>query len=372
MRIMRSLILCLLAWPCLGVDLVEKPIVAVFPIGGDAKETARERAAFALRSKLDRTENFVILDGYKMKDLAGEAKEEVNFTTSADVVKELAGTEKPTIILWGDLVGTKLRVKILDAREPNATAREVIKDVKEPTDMRFATEEVLQQVKGVSPFAHPEDEAVKMDEKSIELWQRNPNLVVNGDFSEVGYWNGILAKEYYRPPLSANLPQADKVVIYRDPNGSDGKANNALAMRLSRATAETYGLACLSDPIEIASGVRYRLSFKYKSDGPTLHVFVKGYTKGKALDGSDKMEENYRRQVPPSGATGGKWVEVVCDLNPQHPAFPVQTLRIDLYAYLSPGVVEFDDVVLKAVGEQTRVAKDKAIKPPATRPRGAK
>lgn len=369
---MRTLLLTLLAFPCLAVDLAERPIVAVFPIGGDAKDTARERAAFALRSKLDRTENFTILDGFRMKDLAAEAKEEIGFNTSAEVVKELAATEKPVVILWGDLVGTKLRVKILDAREPNATPREVIKDVKEPTDMRFATEEILEQVKGVSPFAHPEDEAVKLDARSIELWKTNPNLVANGDFSDSGCWNGILAKEYYRPPLSGSLPEADKVVIYRDPNGSDGKANNALAMRLSRGIAETYGLACLSDPIKIEPNTRYRLSFKYKSDGPTLHVFVKGYTKGKALDGSEKMEENYRRQVPPSGGTNGKWVEVVCDLNPQHPAFAVQTLRIDLYAYLSPGVVEFDDVVLKAVGEQTRVAKDKAIKPPATRPRGAK
>ena len=53
-------------------------------------------------------------------------------------------------------------------------------------------------------------------------------------------------------------------------------------------------------------------------------------------------------------------------------AFPVQYLKVDLYAYLHEGVVLFDDVTLKAVGPQNRVAKDKAIKPPATRPVGAK
>jgi len=45
-------------------------------------------------------------------------------------------------------------------------------------------------------------------------------------------------------------------------------------------------------------------------------------------------------------------------------------LKIDLYAYLASGTVMFDDVVLKAVGEQTRDAKDKAIKAPVTRPDG--
>ena len=63
-------------------------------------------------------------------------------------------------------------------------------------------------------------------------------------------------------------------------------------------------------------------------------------------------------------------MEVVDELNPQHVAFPVQTLKVDLYAYLSPGTVMFDDVVLKAVGEQMRDAKDKAIKVPVTRPAG--
>ena len=92
----------------------------------------------------------------------------------------------------------------------------------------------------------------------------------------------------------------------------------------------------------------------------------------KNLEGKLVEREIYGRQVPPTAGTDGEWVTIVDELNPQHPAYPVQYLKVDLYAYLQPGLVAFDDVVLKAVGEQTRVAKDKAIKAPATRPKDAK
>jgi hypothetical protein len=348
-----------------GAEAAGKPVVAVFPIGGDAKETARDRAGLALRSKLDRTENFAVLDGYKMKDLAADAKAPVDFDTAAAVVKELASSEKASILLWGDLKGTRLRIKVLDLRQgENAKPVEITRVIAEPTDMRFATEQVLETIKDVKVFEHPSEVAVQHDAKAEALWKSNPNLVANGDFSDSGCWHGILKSEYYAVPLSEKLPQVDKVVIYKMPGENGGKANNVLAMNMSKDTAENNGLACLSDTIKIEPKTRYRLSFRYKSDGPVLHVFVKGYTKGPNIKGETVDREIYRRQIPPSGSTGGKWVEVVDELNPQHVSFPVQTLKVDLYLYLSPGVVMFDDVVLKAVGEPTRDAKDKAIKAP--------
>lgn len=370
---MIALILCGLPVVLFAADESkrEKPVVAIFPISGDAKETARDRAALALRTKLDRTENFTVLDGYKMKDLAAEAREPVGFETSADVLKGLAETENPSILMWGDLSGTTLRIKILDLRQGAAAKPlEITKAINEPTDMRFAIEQVLEAINGVKPFEHPNEVAVQHDAKAEALWKSNPNLVANGDFSDSGCWHGILMSEYYGAPISEKLPETDKVVIYKMPAENGGKTNNVLAMNLSKVTAENNGLACLSDSIKIEPKTRYRLSFRYKSDGPVLHVFVKGYTKGPNIKGETADREIYRREVPPRGATDGKWVEVVDELNPQHVAFPVQTLKVDLYAYLSPGTVMFDDVVLKAVGEQTRDAKDKAIKAPVTRPAG--
>jgi hypothetical protein len=360
---------------CMAISLADeapapapsKPIVAIFPLGGDAKETVRDRAGLALRTKLDRTGKFTVLDGYKMKDLAADGKEGIGFDTLADVVKGLAATEKPGILMWGELRGKTLRIKILDLRRGDgAKPLEITRAINQPADMRFATEQVLQAIKDVKPFAHPNEVAVQHDPKADALWKTNPNLVANGDFSDSGCWHGILKSEYYAVPISEKLPEEDKIVIYKMPGEKGGKVNPVLAMNLSRQTAENNGLACLSDGIKIEPKTRYRLSFRYKSDGPALHVFVKGYTKGPNIKGDVADREIYRRQVPPSGATNGKWVEVVDEFNPQHVAFAVQTLKVDLYAYLSPGTVMFDDVVLEAVGEPTREAKDKAIKAPVT------
>ncbi|MBV8781099.1 MAG: hypothetical protein JO353_06850 [Phycisphaerae bacterium] len=128
-------------------------------------------------------------------------------------------------------------------------------------------------------------------------------------------------------------------------------------MNLSKDVAESNGLACISDSIPIEPKARYRLQFRYKSDGPTLHVFVKGYG---TVDGEER--ELYRRQVPPSGPTNGKWIVITDDLNPQHGHFAITTLRVDLYAYLKPGLVLFDEVVLKDVGVQTHLTNDEAVK----------
>ena len=103
--------------------------------------------------------------------------------------------------------------------------------------------------------------------------------------------------EYYAVPISEKPPETDKVVIYKMPTENGGKTNNVLAMNLSRTTAENNGLACLSDAIKMKPKTRYRLSFRYKSDGPVLHVFVKGYTKGPNIKGETADREIYRRQA---------------------------------------------------------------------------
>lgn len=350
----------------------KKPVVAVFPVGGDAKETARQRAAQSFRLKLDRTDRFTVLDGDRMKDLTAESKDPVTFDTAPDVVRQLAATEKPDIYLWGDLRGTTLRVKLLDTRDPNARVREITRSVADPTDMRFVTEQVLEHIRDVDKFLHPNEEAVTRDARAEQLWKTGPNLVVNGDFSDQGKWHGILESQYYPIRIQTEMPAVDKMAIVKVPDGPAGKADNVLVMKMSRGVAETNGLACLSDAMKIEPKTRYRIAFNYKSDGPKLHVFVKGYTKGPDINGKETLIENYRRQVPPTGGTGGKWVEIVDDLNPQHIRFPVQYLKVDLYVYLSPGTVMFDNVVLKAVGDQTRDAKDEAIDKPVDRPKGAR
>jgi hypothetical protein len=362
-----------LAAPATGP--AEKPRIAFFPLGGGSSDEIRAKVGFSLRTKLDRTGTYEVIDGPRMAELAADAKDPITFDTKPEVVQELAKSENVQVIIWGETnpanKGFMVRVKLLDLREPQPQPRTVAKTIAEPTDLRFVSEEILQTLPGVKAFEHPNEEAVAHDADAEKLWATNPNLVVNGDFAEPGHWECIYMAERYPITIGDKMPAVDKVSVIRLPAEGDNKAANALAMNISKTCAENNGMACLSEPIKIAPGTRYRISFRYKSDGPRLHVFIKGYTMAEDIKGKQTEREIYRRQVPPTAGTNGEWVTIVDELNPQHVAFPVQTLRVDLYAYLTPGTVLFEDVVLKAVGKPTRDAHDEAIKKPlkpTTRP----
>lgn len=342
-----------------------RPRIAVFPLGGDAPQEQRDKTAFSFRAKLDRQGKFEVIDGPQMADTTAQRQIAADFATSLDQLKTAADDVGADVLIWGDLKkqpdgSSELRVHLAD-RRPGGLTREVRKSIKQPTDLRFAVEQSLATLPQVSPFDHPVEEAVTRDPIAEGLWAKNPNLVSNGEFTEPGKWWGIYQADKYEPAIQDQPPAIDKVCIQR--LSEDGRTNNVLAMNLSKSCAESNGMACLSEAIKIEPATRYRLSFRYKSDGPALHVFVKGYTLFPNINGELTPREIYRRQVPVIGATDGKWVTVQDDLNPQHAQYAVQTLRIDLYAYLVPGSVMFDDVVLKAVGQQTRGAKDAAIKP---------
>jgi hypothetical protein len=352
-----------------------KPKVAVFPLAGEASPAFREKVGFALRRKLDREGHYEVIDGPAMTDLVADEKPPVDFSSDPARVTALGRQAEATVLLWGEVdpidgsKGGRLRLKWLDLRDKSPAVRQIEKEVNEPTDLRFVTEQVAEALPGVKAFEHAKenDQAVQHDAQAEAMWKSGANLVTNGGFDEAGHWQALYESQAYPPPLSDALPEVDKVAIYRQPLG-EGKNENVLAMNLSRYCAENNGMACLSDAMTIEPNTRYRLQFRYRSDGPRLHVFVKGYTRGKDINGKETMREIYRRQVPPSEATDGQWVTVTDELNPQQQTFPVDCLRIDLYAYLHPGVVMFDDVVLKAVGKQTDKVGGAAFQRPVTRP----
>jgi len=358
----------LIGWtPARGDDAAgaAKPKAAVFPLGGNASASLKDHVQFAFRAKLDRQGTYEPIDGPTMADLVGDKP--ITVATSINALKAFVDEQKPVVYIWGELAeeGSKwtLKVNVLDLREKDAKPHLISKVANEETEMRFAIEEVLQTIKGIDAFEHPVENSVWDDPKAKELWARNPNLVPDPNFAASGPWTVLYMAEKYPAPISATLPQTDKVCILKIPSSTSGPTHNVLAMKLSKDCAENNGMACISEFIKIAPNTRYRLQFRYMSEGPSLHVFVKGYTMARSAVGAGtERRECYKRQVPPSGATQGKWVTVVDDMNPQNPTYPVQYLRVDLYAYLTPGVVEFDDIQLKAVGDLTVHAKDDSIK----------
>lgn len=369
MRWILIIVLCLPFMALAAEGQEGKPKVAVFPIAGEAAQSVRERAGFSLRAKLDRTGNFEVIDGPRMDDLLKENNASVTLASTPQEISALAKQVDAEVVLWGDFSGQKLQLRILDLRIANAPVQKVESDVQDPLALRFAVESVLEQIQGMPVFEHPVEQRVWDDDLSRRLWKEGPNLLVNGDFSTEGKWTGIYQSELYSLPLQDAMPTDDKVAIVRKA-GEDG--SSALVLHLSKYCAENNGLAALSDAIKIKPQTRYRLSYKYKSDGPRVFVFVKGYTSYEGPTGVMVQREVYRRQAPVLEGTDNKWVTIVDDFNPQHVSLPVQELRVDFYTYLHPGTVVIDDAVLKEVGGQTRKAKDDAIKPVATRPSNAK
>ncbi len=363
--VMVVILLPALAGHARAEEAAAKPKVAIFPLAGDAKADLRDKVGFSLRSKLDRDGAYEVIDGYTLADAVAGRTEPVSLKTDLAEVRKLADSLEAEIFIWGELTntanGATLKVRVFDILQLDPQPHEISRVIARPTDLRFISEEILQALPGVRRFEHPSEVAVHHDQTAEQLWQSNPNLVANGGFDEDGKWDFIYLSIKRPIKLEARLPAQDEAVI------TEIEGNRVLAMRLSREAAESNGLAVLSQSIPIEPNTRYRLSFRYKSDGPRLHVFVKGYTLFDNIKGEKVEREIYRRQVPPSGKTDG-WVTIVDELNPQHVAFPVQTLKVDLYAYLQPGLVMFDDVVLKAVGKQTRQAKDTALDQPVTRP----
>lgn len=360
-----------------------KPRVAIFPISGSASASAREKVAFSIRSKLDRTGLFEVIDGPMMSELSEMLPQPADASTKPQDLKKIAALEKGDILAWGTLTQTgpsamTLKLLIWDTRQPGPPQSMEL-SIKAATDLRFVSEKIVESFPGVGVFDHPSEEAVTRDPQAEQLWKTQPNLLINGDFSAAGNWTCLYQSEVYPLAIAQALPEPDQITIIplsllgnapaQTPAATTQAMDQILAMNLSRTAAENNGLACLSDAMKIKPNTRYRLQFRYRSDGPRLHVFVKGYTLAKDAAGNPAMREVYRRQVPPTDATDGQWVTIDCDLNPQHVAFPVQELRVDLYAYLHPGMVYFDDVVLKEVGAPTRIAHDEALDKPNA-PRG--
>jgi len=378
LRTTALLLMLLAAVPAGAVEAAAKPRVAVFPLAGDAAAELREKVGFAIRAKLDRDGTYDVIDGVTMSEAWGSVPPPAVAADKTTLTKAVV-TEKPAVLIWGEVVGgsgdgavetlqgATIHIQVLDLRQVGGRPVAVQKKLSDPTELRLVTEQIIAALPGIAPAGGPSTRAVVDDDASRTLWDKNPNLVANGDFSSPGGWAALYESQKYPIAPTPDLPPADKVAIHAPAAAAAGeKPNPVLAMVLSRRAAENAGLACLSDPIRIQADRRYRISFRYKSDGPTTQVFVKGYTTGKDINGKPSQRECFRTQVPIAGATDGDWQTVVADINPYHPAFGVETLRVDLYAFLQPGVILFDDVVVKEIGPLKRTPRDAAIEKPVT------
>jgi hypothetical protein len=168
-------------------------------------------------------------------------------------------------------------------------------------------------------------------------WRNNKNLVA-GDFEQgVGGvpkgWDKRAGQQ--REPLGG-------LVRWTIEKGNAG--NKVVRFTLDRNVAENEGVMYYSDFFPVEEGATYRFQCRWRSGAPAVKVFIKCYD----ADETGRRREVYRSQQNLTGPNG-KWNTQTEDFTPKHTKYSPKWGRVMLYAYLSPGEVEFDDVAVKQI-----------------------
>ena len=210
-----------------------------------------------------------------------------------------------------------------------------------------------------------------VDTFAEELWKKNPNLVI-GDF-EQGVrgvpkgWEAVGGQD--RQPLGS--------IVAWMPEASNPQ-NKVIRFTLDKGLAEGTGVLYYSDLFKIEPGAKYRFQCRYRTNGPSPKVFIKCYdemgteyrtgedvktpakTKKDYIPEEKQLRECYRSQQNLKGAVN-QWNTQTEDFTPKHTKYVPRWGRVMLYAYLHPGVMEWDDVVVKqiAIGSPGELPTDK-------------
>ncbi len=182
-----------------------------------------------------------------------------------------------------------------------------------------------------------------------ENWKKELNLVV-GDFQRGADgvpkgWDNTAGQQ--RKPLGGE-------VRWTTENGNS--TNRVIRFVLDKQVAETTGVMYYSDYFPVEEGAKYRFQCRWRTDGPAVKVFVKCYD---YLPEEGRRREVYRSQQNFKGPKNS-WNTHTEDFTPKHTKYSPRWGRVMLYAYLTPGTIEFDDVIVKRIvpaspGERLKV-----------------
>ncbi len=185
-----------------------------------------------------------------------------------------------------------------------------------------------------------------------ENWKTGPNLVA-GDFQRGA--DGV-PDGWAKTAGQKREPLGGQVQWTAEKNKSN---NRVVRFILDKQTAETTGVMYYSDFFPIREGAKYRFQCRWRSDGPAVKVFVKCYD---YLPGQGRRREVYRSQQNLKGRRN-TWNTHNEDFTPKHTKYSPRWGRVMLYAYLKPGRVDFDDVVVKQLVPASPGERSKACRP---------
>jgi hypothetical protein len=377
----------------------KKPILAVLPfvaLGGTSQERdLAQRMRFAVSQKLSSDMNAVAangaydrLDNVEIDQLVSAL--EISFaggskgTPDDEDMQKLLATLDTQFTIAGTVSGRQLTLTLYQNATRVKTASTTIPPDKESP--KLAVEKVLTDLTGTA-FQHIRDvEADHSDPKAEARFASRANLVPDCGFEQAAKegktsasnWQVLLGPDHFAPLLlsandAANLDQDRVAVVPKSAvpvapppapatqHAAPGTQNSdtyCLLMRMSKHTAENNGLACESTWIPVEQGNKYRFTAEYHSRGPTARLFLKGFAeKPDQFSDTNNPEstrrEFYRAQVLPRKKNAG-WELIEMDFTPSTVKSTdprIHWLRVDLYIYLTPGDVYFDNITVKELSE---------------------
>ena len=369
--------------------------VAVLPFAQDFTDPPGTDEPYGLRVAIAIGAKWAVVPGYEVVDQlsVAEAMETLKIVPGAEIpeaaLHRLAETLGVQYIVYGSASGPgpskRLIVREMDARTGIPILNKTYK-LDYWTDLRFVLEDALSAATGAT-FTHPSEMLAILDPASTAAWENGPNLVNNPRFQDgadgrLTHWEAIIQDKRYGPPwteqpIAPIQEDVTKMVLWSP--APDDANTKVLQFAMPESIAGMNGLACYGDWIDAQPGARYRIAVTYRSDGPTMLNFIKGYALIDAGDGLGlRRREAYRRQFPKLGDTGGQWKTAVVDFVPSvlppgrsgRVPYELKWIRVELYGYWPKGRMYIKDVTLKLVepGTTARPASNPVTPVPASMP----
>lgn len=343
----------------------DKVSVAVLPLAGNSPEERKlaDQVRFALSQKITRDGNLDRKDNTDVDDMLSALMIPTRDAVPppADLIKisETLGVDR---LIVGYMSGRNVTLSLYQKDRKISTSSAVIPGGRESPKLTY--EKLLTDLLSLQ-FTHiSEVECDHSDPATEKRFAERPNLCPDPGFEDATklpdkkakQWGAINRSDRYGPPLisfgeAGNLPD-DRMAIVPHAEGN----GHYLLMRMSKDVAELNGLACESVWIPVEQGAKYRFTVRYRSNGPRLRLFIKGFAVnpdqyGDKNDPEVARREYYRFQVLPR-EKNKDWELIEADFNPGSlkPTDPkIEWIRVDLYAYLHAGDASFDDVVVKKI-----------------------
>ena len=206
------------------------------------------------------------------------------------------------------------------------------------------------------------DKQARTKEENAQIeanWEKNPNLVVGGDFERVQ--NGVpVGWETHCAQHREPIGRLVKRIV--DP---ENPKNHILHTEFDADIGDGFGLMYYSKPFPIEETATYRLQIRFKRMGVRPILFVKCSdtidtvfrpTSGALREGftdraGQQTREVYRSQQMLYHYPDNQWITHTEDFTPRHTRFSPKYARIMLYGYLGAGAIQYDDVIVKKIKE---------------------